>query len=475
MNTKSNLQKILTSTVEVSGMVLALHRRTFLKRTVLGAIGVSACSTGVLGQAASQPGIAWQQRITDAKKLFGSTRDPDGAFVFVGIFGASPYIVAVDETGTVRWSWHNDDAGVAQSILSTSDSGYLLGVKGTEESPAVYKLDSDRELEWSKHVSERRVSSVLVAQFNPGLYGVSWNEGTSHTQKAHLAAVDSSGAVRWRRSFEHSSQLNWAEANALLSADGAVVLVGMLSVDGTEKQMVKVTENDSVEWAVSVDSAPTRAVRTDDGGYVLESPEYAEDERQQYSHARLTKLDAQRNEVWSKTYENDIPHYETRDVVQTADGGYALLGVGYKTDTFDNPVTTLLKTASNGETEWTVRYEHGDDDYSTTHSRLGASTLLPAGRGKLMVAGAAALDERPNGWIALADESAEGVATFTPTPTTTSHRESTSETEQTTSVEQSTEAKDQTGTSVPGFDALTGVGSVLASSLVARWRLQRKE
>jgi len=95
-------------------------------------------------------------------------------------------------------------------------------------------------------------------------------------------------------------------------------------------------------------------IQTSDGGYAIAGntgdARYGEEE-----YFWLVKTDELGYNKWSKTYETVMPG-GAHSVIQTSDGGYAMLGSNSY-----NPDFLLVKTDSSGELEWSKTY--GSEDY----------------------------------------------------------------------------------------------------------------
>ena len=100
-------------------------------------------------------------------------------------------------------------------------------------------------------------------------------------------------------------------------------------------------------------------VETFDGGYALLSQV---NNLEGAGDFWLIKLDANGNHLWNKTYggsDADVPE----SVIQTHDGGYALIGTRRDVETYLNDIW-LVKTDANGRLEWEQTYGGAQSDYA---------------------------------------------------------------------------------------------------------------
>ena len=125
----------------------------------------------------------------------------------------------------------------------------------------------------------------------------------------------------------------------------------------SQRLLVKFDINGNMEWNRTLlgGHSPRSLIQTSDGGYCVagSSGDPLLDEE---NHFWLTKTDELGYNLWNKTYETLISGYAAA-VIQTIDGGFALLGSNSM-----NPDFLLVKTDSSGELEWSKKYEKSDWD-----------------------------------------------------------------------------------------------------------------
>jgi hypothetical protein len=92
--------------------------------------------------------------------------------------------------------------------------------------------------------------------------------------------------------------------------------------------------------------------QTPDGGYIIAGGSGTDDK---HSDLWLLKTDAEGDPEWSKIYGGDQKDYGY-DVLQTADGGYIVVGYRDLTPTCTFGNLWLLKTDAAGDTIWTRTY-----------------------------------------------------------------------------------------------------------------------
>jgi len=146
----------------------------------------------------------------------------------------------------------------------------------------------------------------------------------------------------------------------------AVILnpINLVSASSSEGWVRKYGENDLYS-AYSL-------IQTSDGGYAIGGntgdARFGEEE-----YFWLVKTDELGYTKWSKTYETLIAG-EAHSVIQTSDGGYAMLGSNSY-----NPDFLLVKTNSSGELEWSKTYGSEDKDFEWSIVQTSDSGYVLAG------------------------------------------------------------------------------------------------
>jgi len=192
------------------------------------------------------------------------------------------------------------------------------------------------------------------------------------------------------RSFVPPSRPQWSktyggtagdEAHSVVqTSDGGYALAGWTAsfgAGGNDFWLIKTDSTGNMQWTQTYGGAGTEQayslVQTSDGGYALAgvTSSYGIG----YYSFWLVKTDLHGNKQWNKTYGAGIASW-CYSMVQTDDGGYVLFGT-----TWDfRPVLVsnflLVKTDSNGNTEW-----------SQTYRVAYASSMVQTGDGGYALAG----------------------------------------------------------------------------------------
>jgi hypothetical protein len=181
---------------------------------------------------------------------------------------------------------------------------------------------------------------------------------------AWLIKTDAAGNQLWNKTYGGT---DWDYAYSMVrTIDGGFALAGLTSNGGNvDFWLVKTDSSGNQLWSKTYggtgDDRAYSVVQTSDGGYALagSTTSYSKTGVNVGNDFLLIKTDSAGNQVWSKNY--DWTTIATRDeiaysVVQTNDGGYALLGsadtayYGYSYDFW------LVKTDSTGNQIWNKTY-----------------------------------------------------------------------------------------------------------------------
>jgi hypothetical protein len=205
------------------------------------------------------------------------------------------------------------------------------------------------------------------------------------------AKVDKFGNQQWNQTYGGSS--NDVAYSGVQTADGGYAIggttydsdhdfwLGKTSASGT-MQWNKTYSRDRVQEAYSM-------IQTSDGGYALAG--YSQ-EADQDNDFWLVKTDSNGAELWNQTYDDGVPNNQVAEegwaVVQTDEGGYAVLGVihGWVSSDYD---FWLVKTDSNGVELWNQTYglDHGGHDIARSIVQTNDGGFALAGSTEYNTAG----------------------------------------------------------------------------------------
>jgi hypothetical protein len=164
--------------------------------------------------------------------------------------------------------------------------------------------------------------------------------------------------------------------------DGGFALVGYTYSYGAGSRdmfLVKTDSNGNFSWmqtfgGVGRDHA-SAMVQTTDGGFALAG--YTESFGAGAKDMWLVKTDATGQQEWSRTY-GGIENDEAFSLVQTLDGGYALVGYTYSLGAGSRDIW-LVKTDSAGYIRWTRTFGGNGSDYANALIQISDGSFLLAG------------------------------------------------------------------------------------------------
>jgi len=166
------------------------------------------------------------------------------------------------------------------------------------------------------------------------------------------------------------------------TSDGGYALAGFTSSFGAgakDSWLVKVDSSGNHQWNKTYggtsDDMAYSVVETSDGGYALASDTSSFGAGQ--SDGWLVKVDSSGNHQWNETY-GGTSREGASSVVQTSDGGYAMVGLKLMGLHWD---VWLVKTNSTGNMQW-------DQTYGETLQNDEALSVIQTSDGGYAIAGA---------------------------------------------------------------------------------------
>jgi hypothetical protein len=285
----------------------------------------------------------------------------DGGFALVGeihMGWIKGWIVKVDSSGMLQWnSTYAEWNGILRGIAQSSDGGYIAcGLKNEGDDHGwLVKVDASGVMQWEKTYFSNVATFKSVVLSADGGYAIGgFLEGTFDTSGlimntnsfALLAKTDAAGNLLWAKAY------NGSYTNNVVQADGKV----LISPVNSNLTMWNQTYNEgdtAGTWTTTMKAYSL--IRTTDGGYALvgelattrRDPSWGLGGPFAASDYWLVKTDSAGSMQWNHAYgfiQGDV----AKSVIQTADGGYALIG---------NSVSNvwLVKTDNSGATKETAQ------------------------------------------------------------------------------------------------------------------------
>jgi hypothetical protein len=293
------------------------------------------------------------------------------SFMAVFVLSSFSFVVSV-EADSSMWSqtYGGTDNDVAHSLVATSDGGYAIaGITDSvgdvwgDYGVLLVKTDSSGNMEWNRtygkfysglmdHSPIQACSCSLVATSDGG-YAIAGQKGVD----AWLVKTDAFGYMEWNQTY--SGEASGHAFSLVQTSDGGYALAGdtgSFGAGGSDYWLIKTDADGNMQWNQTYGGTKydtgCSLVATSDGGYAIVGDTFSSDSVG--TDALLVKTDASGNMEWNQTYGGYYSEY-AYSVVETADGGYAIAG---QTHSYGAGSTDfwLVKTDAFGYMEWNQTY-----------------------------------------------------------------------------------------------------------------------
>ena len=306
--------------------------------------------------------LLWQSLLGTTQNCTGNSvvQARDGGYAITGYTNFFPgaksdmYLAKTDANGNLMWNKTYPDTldGLGKSVIQTSDGGYaIVGDKYLDDyaqaDACLVKTDANGNMQWNKTFGGTNYDlGNWVVQASDGGYAIA---GTTYSFGIYYAnpwliKTDINGNALWNKTY------------------GGTI--------------------GGIRSGVNITGAYAHCViQTSDGGYAIGASTAPNDNlislNWNYGAPYLVKTDANGTQQWNQTYLDDpASGYNVLQVVQTADGGYALGGARmygspyFSGDTNANitlPTYSmfLVKTDAQGKQQWSNNYGAGTTNVPT--------------------------------------------------------------------------------------------------------------
>jgi len=217
-------------------------------------------------------------------------------------------------------------------------------------------------------------------------------------EDAFIHKFDSNGNSVWKRVFG-DDEFEYQEGFSVIETSNSnFVITGNHDL---RVGLTKLSENGKTIWDKTFDilyfSSGNEVIQTSDGGFAIVG--YANYENQKNNHSIiLLKTDNDGNEIWVKTFDKDLYDYGY-SLKQTSDGGYIL--VGYSQPSADSTFKMwLIKTDENGTLLW-------DKIFSGKGYSKGFSLQITNDGGYIIIGYTKLANTKPDIWLLKTDAKGE--------------------------------------------------------------------
>ena len=262
-----------------------------------------------------------------------------------------------------------DDWG--EAVIETSDGGYALtGYTQSFGAGALdfwlVKADSSGNMQWNRTYGgasgDGAYSVVETSDGGYALTGWTYSFGAGQ-HDLWLVKVDSSGNVQWNKTYGGPNED--VARSIVRTSDGGYAIAGhtdSFGAGGWDFWLVKVDSSGNMQWnrtygGIYCEGADC-VVETSDGGYALLG--YTESFGAGLTDFWLVKADSSGNMQWNRTYGGSLWDHGM-SVVETSDGGYAMAG---HIESSSGADFWLIKVDADGNTQWNKTYNQTDSDFA---------------------------------------------------------------------------------------------------------------
>jgi hypothetical protein len=305
----------------------------------------------MVGGIGAESGYAVQQTFDSGYVAVGSTSSRGAGLTDV-------YLVKIDSKGDTVWTRTFGGAGsdYGHSVRQTGDGGYVIlggttSFGDTAGDIYVIKTNAYGDAEWAKtygEAGEDAGNSLELA--NDGTIIITGYVASTDTGFAMLLLrISASGEKIWAKTIRDSVSVEGRSAQQ--TGDLGFIFAGakfdFLAYHMVEAQagayLVKTDPNGETVWTKTFfeGAAGSCARQTNDGGYILAGRTGAES-ASLVGSLLLVKTDANGDSLWTKTL---TPAIRCAAVRQAGDGGYIVAA-----ESISRPY--LVKTDLNGNPEW---------------------------------------------------------------------------------------------------------------------------
>lgn len=302
--------------------------------------------------------------------------------LWFGLFPGMGHVGAEEAHLTVEWSKDYGSYSEGQSVISTSDGGYLAlgGVEDADE-PGGYsyqkayilKLDGNGQVMWERRLQHgmTRNTAYRAIETKEGGYfviGSSTSDGEPHDQ-LYTIKLDSAGNVMWEKIHEDDGIYSFPK-NVIETDDGSFVIAGegIISWLAYEQGYILKLDNKGNElwynkyrFTGNGDYLNDLIPATDGGFIAVGHAGEVEYESKEQDALLIMKIDDQGNVVWAKPWGDPRSGWTAYSIVAAEDEGYTVLS----RKSIDNKgVTLLTKFDLSGQVQWEKTYRDGTNTES---------------------------------------------------------------------------------------------------------------
>ena len=253
----------------------------------------------------------------------------------------------------------------ANSVKQASDGGYIMGgrtlvnVPNSHNDAWIRKLNADGTTAWQKTYGGIYWDEVnSIEQTSDGGYvaaGMTQSSGVGHD--AWIMKLNSDGTIAWQKTYGGAdSDFAWSVQQTL---DSGYIVTGFTESSGAGYQdvwILKLNPDGTTAWQKTYGGAGydrSREIQqTADGGYIVAG--YTQTSVTAPSDVWILKLNADGTTAWQKAYGNADVHDYAQSIQQASDGGYIV--AGYTRSLTVREEAWVIKLNADGTIAWQKSY-----------------------------------------------------------------------------------------------------------------------
>ena len=324
-----------------------------MKKAIILSVSALLICAGLQAQKVTEG--HWGKKYLDV--AYSAAATDDGGYIITGLtkMGMGDaygdiVVIKTDALGDTMWTFTYGGPLLegGNNVIQTADGGYMVSGHtedfGADDCDAfLMKLDKTGKHEWFRvYGGEDDDISNGVTQLADGGYVLAGETASygnppsdSETRHVYLIRTNSTGDTLWTRCYAgHGAEYMYT---IVPMAAGGFLSVGFTSSRGhgeLDAWLMKLKDNGdtTTTWLhqAAGDSRFYKIIPTTDNGFMVAG--YTTLAAGGHPLGMLTKLDADGNQLWCKTYGDSSKGLLLNDIAQLPNGNYMVAGINYAAD-----------------------------------------------------------------------------------------------------------------------------------------------
>ena len=283
------------------------------------------------------------------------------------------WIIKIDKNGNMEWDevFGENEADLANSIIQTRDGGYVAAgftwtIYAGKQDIWIIKFDENGNTEWEKTFDkDENDEAYSIIQTKDEGYAVAASTGARVWGETNcwIMKLDAKGNMEWENNF---GGIGWDEIYSIIQTkDGSFITTGCVWSKGAGRgdvRVAKLNKKGGLLWdkafGGSENDEARSIVQTNDGGYAVVGFTVLEDTGDR--DFWVIKLDKDGNKVWDRTFGGTSEDW-ANSIIQSKNGNYMVagwtksMGAG-KTDVW------IVKLDKRGNLIWDKTFGGSEND-----------------------------------------------------------------------------------------------------------------